>query len=132
MSDRPILERALRLQRQAAAEGFDWDRAEALLDKLAEELAELRAEVEAPQRDRLRLLDELGDVLFCIVNLARKLEVDAAQALAAANAKFEFRYGHVRAHLHELPPLGDPRRLERMESYWKLAKSLEKSRFRQG
>lgn len=120
-----VLHEALQLQREAALEGFDWSHAAELFDKLREEADELRAELDAPEIDPARVLDEMGDVLFCVVNLARKLGVDPAQALAAANEKFRRRYGHVRAHLDALPPLGDPARLDRMEGYWREAKRWE-------
>jgi uncharacterized protein YabN with tetrapyrrole methylase and pyrophosphatase domain len=115
----PLAE-ALRLQLAAAAEGFDWTDQGGLWDKLAEEIGELR---EAP--DTAGRLEELGDLLFMVVNLSRHLGVDAAAALAAANAKFSRRYSHVAQHLEQLPPLGDAARLQRMEALWQEAKKLE-------
>lgn len=112
---------ARRLQDEAAAEGFDWDDPGGLWDKLAEEVAELREAADAAHRH-----EELGDLLFMVVNLARHLGLDPQAALAAANAKFARRYGHVRAQLDTLPPLGDPARLVRMEALWQAAKQLEK------
>lgn len=116
----PLAE-ALRLQLAAAAEGFDWTDQAGLWDKLAEEIVELQQAPDAANR-----AEELGDLLFMVVNLSRHLGVDAVAALAAANAKFSRRYGHVRQHLPELPPLGDPQRLERMEQLWQEAKKLER------
>ena len=109
------------MQLAAAAEGFDWTDPSGLWDKLAEEIAELQQAPDAANR-----AEELGDLLFMVVNLSRHLGVDATAALAAANAKFNRRYGYVRQHLPELPPLGDPQRLERMEQLWQDAKKLER------
>jgi uncharacterized protein YabN with tetrapyrrole methylase and pyrophosphatase domain len=116
----PLAE-ALRLQRQAAAEGFDWTDPAGLWDKLAEEIGELQQAPDAANR-----AEELGDLLFMVVNLARHLEVEPAQALAAANAKFSRRYAHILKHLETLPPKGDPARLDRMEALWQEAKRLER------
>jgi uncharacterized protein YabN with tetrapyrrole methylase and pyrophosphatase domain len=116
------LRRAAAVQRQAARQGFDWPRGDARLwRKLAEEIGELRA----VQRDRRRAKDELGDLLFMVVNLARHLDLDATAALAAAIRKFERRYGHVMSHARTLPRRGDPRRLDAMEALWQEAKRLE-------
>lgn len=109
------------LQDEAALEGFDWPNLDPLWDKLAEEIAELR---EAVNESEPRMRDELGDLLFMIVNLARHLRIDPEIALAAANEKFRRRYAHVRAHRASWPPKGDPARLEVMESLWQEAKRL--------
>ncbi len=86
----PELSRALKLQKRAARVGFDWPNAEAVMAKLDEELGELN---EARSNgDHHDVQDELGDVLFVLVNLARKLDIDAAAALRHANAKFEQRF----------------------------------------
>ncbi|MGH8445474.1 MAG: MazG nucleotide pyrophosphohydrolase domain-containing protein [Solimonas sp.] len=114
---------ALRLQLEAAALGFDWRHLDELWDKLAEETGELQ---EAARQGPERTQDELGDLLFMAVNLARHLGVDASAALAGANAKFARRFAHVCAALERLPPIGDPRRLEEMEARWQDAKRLEK------
>lgn len=118
----PLAE-ALRVQLAAAAEGFDWTDPAGLWDKLAEEIVELQQAPDAANR-----AEELGDLLFMVVNLSRHLGVDAAAALTAANAKFSRRYGYIQERLSELPPLGDPLRLERMENLWQQAKKLEPSK----
>lgn len=118
------LRRAARVQRRAARQGFDWPPGDPRLwRKLAEEIGELRR----VRHDRARATDELGDLLFMVVNLARHLRVDAARALARAIAKFERRYGHVLRHARSLPPRGHPRRLARMEALWQEAKRRERA-----
>lgn len=111
------------LQEAAASEGFDWPDVAPLWDKIAEELGELREAVEQAQ-GAARRQDELGDLLFVIVNLARHLQVDPAAALAGANDKFRRRYGHVMAQAATLPPRGSAERLDRMEALWQEAKRL--------
>ena len=83
--------RALKLQKRAAAVGFEWPDVQPVLDKLHEEVEEVRAEF-AQGADPQRLLDEVGDVLFVAVNLARHAGVDPSAALRHANAKFERRF----------------------------------------
>ena len=118
------LREALRLQREAAVLGFDWRNLDELWAKLAEEAGELR---EAAAQGRARAQDELGDLLFMAVNIARPLGVDPEAALAGANAKFARRFAHVCADLERLPPIGDPRRLEEMEARWCEAKRAERA-----
>ena len=121
MSD--ALAEALRLQRHAADLGFDWRELDELWHKLAEEIAELQQAVTQGE-DAVR--DELGDLLFMAVNLSRHLGVDPDVALTAANAKFVRRFGLIESRLGQLPPLGDSRRLEAMETIWQEAKRREK------
>ena len=116
----PLAE-AMKLQRAAARQGFDWRETGDLWAKLAEEIAELRAARTRPQRK-----EELGDLMFMLVNLARHLGVEPAGALAAANRKFQRRYAHIRKHLRALPPLPDRRRLDAMEQLWQQAKRRER------
>ena len=85
------LQRAAKLQRRAARHGFDWPGAAPVLDKLREEAAELEHEI-AARAPRRRLREELGDVLFTVVNLARHLDVDAEGALIEASARFQTRF----------------------------------------
>ena len=87
----PALVRAAKLQRRAARVGFDWPEPVQVVDKIEEEIAEVRAELgRSASLDRLS--DEIGDLLFALVNLARHLEVDAEASLRQANAKFERRF----------------------------------------
>lgn len=83
----PALERAVKLQRRAARVGFDWPDADGPRAKVSEELAELDAE-----NDHARILEELGDLLFAVVNLSRHLKIEPEAALREANAKFERRF----------------------------------------
>ena len=95
----PALHRAHRLQDRAAGVGFDWPDAAGPADKVAEELVEVRAELDgsggAPDQAAARLEGELGDLLFAVVNLCRKSGVHASLALDKANAKFAARFGAV-------------------------------------
>jgi len=87
----PALARAMKLQRRARRVGFDWDHAAPVLDKIREEIEEVQAEFEqggSPER----LTDEVGDVLFAVVNWARHLGVDPETALRGSNRKFERRF----------------------------------------
>jgi len=94
----PALTRAAKLQRRAARVGFDWPDLPPVLAKLHEELDELKAAMEA-REGHARLTEELGDLLFSAVNLARHLDIDPEAALRAANAKFEARFRALEAAL---------------------------------
>lgn len=92
----PALLRAGKIGSRASSVGFDWPRAADVLDKIDEELAELRAALaESPAR----AADEMGDLLFSVANLARKLSIDPESALAAANDKFTHRFTAIEARL---------------------------------
>ena len=84
------LQRAIKLQKRAADVGFDWPDPGPVLDKFEEETAEIRDAIAQADSDAIE--DELGDLLFVVTNLARKLDVDPARALRRANAKFESRF----------------------------------------
>ena len=86
----PPLRRAVKLQKRAGRVGFDWPDSAPVLAKIREELDELEAELDPGDRDRLE--DELGDVLFAVTNLARKLDLDPDSALRRTNHKFERRF----------------------------------------
>ena len=90
----PALLRAAKIQRRAARIGFDWPDAGPVMEKVLEEIAELRTEIER-DAERAALEDELGDILFAVANLARKLEIDPEAALRRATAKFERRFRRV-------------------------------------
>lgn len=122
----PEWQRALKLQKRAAAVGFDWVTPGPVLDKLHEELDEVRHELDRGANPT-RLADEVGDVLFVGVNLTRLAGVDYSQALRGANAKFERRFRRMEAlaaadgtPLRDLP-------LDGQEGYWEKAKADDKA-----
>jgi len=118
----PALTRALKLQKRAARVGFDWHQASDVLDKFSEEVLELTEEMQAGSaQDRLQ--DELGDVLFTCVNLARKLNIDPETALRHGNAKFDHRFRMLEELLLEKGKSPEQSNLDEMESLWPLAKS---------
>ena len=121
----PDWRRALKLQERAATVGFDWPGPQPVLDKLAEEVDELRAEF-AQRGDRDRLEDELGDVLFVIVNLARHAKVDPAHALRRANAKFERRFRRMETLAHEAGEGLSGKSLAEQDALWDRAKAEER------
>ena len=120
----PALTRALKITSRAGRVGFDWPDAAHVLEKLEEEIAEVRAEL--PEADPVRLADEVGDILFVAANLARKLGLDPEACLRGANDKFSRRFTAVE---HSLATdglaLGDAS-LERMEAEWQTVKSIER------
>jgi ATP diphosphatase len=125
----PALSRAAKLTKRAARVGFDWPDAEAVLAKLEEEVAELRAELKAGAEavDRQALQDEVGDLLFVLANLARKLDLDPEACLRGANAKFEQRFAFIEQALAFEGKVPGDVGLERMEELWLMAKLAERS-----
>ena len=120
----PALTRAYKLTTRAARVGFDWPGPAEVLDKLEEEAAELRAEF--AEADKARLTDEVGDLLFVAVNLARKLDLDPETCLRHANAKFARRFTAVEARLAEGGKTPGDSTLEEMEAEWQEVKKGEK------
>jgi ATP diphosphatase len=116
----PSLLGAYRLTQKAAGVGFDWPTAEDVLGKLAEEAGELRAVL--AQGDKERAKEEMGDLLFTVANLARKLDLDPEAALAAANLKFRRRFEHVEEGLRERGKTAADASLEEMDELWDRAK----------
>lgn len=119
----PALNRALKLQRKAAAVGFDWPEPALVLDKIVEETTELRAELAAATPGRL--LDELGDLLFACVNLARHLNVDPEIALRRTNAKFERRFRRIETWLAETGRAPAQAKPAELDALWERAKAEE-------
>lgn len=129
----PEWQRAVKLQQKAAKVGFDWPSPAPVLDKLHEEIDEVRAEFDAVAADpgdaaaRDRLEDELGDVLFVCANLARHAKVDVGNALRRANAKFERRFRAMEAMAAADGGLaGKP--LDAQDRYWVRAKLAERDK----
>lgn len=123
----PTLVAAYRMTQKAAGVGFDWPDVTDVLEKLDEETAELRRALELPAGERraAEIEAEVGDILFTVANLARKLGVDPDAALARTNAKFRRRFGHVERRMAEDgPPLGEAS-LGEMDRLWEEAKGGE-------
>src|ERR1051325_3698953 len=116
----PALVEAQQIAARAAQAGFDWENADQVLEKLDEELAELA--VARRGESRAELEDEIGDLFFVLVNLARFVKVDPEQALRKANAKFRRRFGHVERELG-----GRKAEIDEMEALWRQAKAQETS-----
>ncbi|MEC9177681.1 MAG: nucleoside triphosphate pyrophosphohydrolase [Pseudomonadota bacterium] len=121
----PALLRAYKLQRRAARVGFDWPELAPVAAKVEEEWAELTAEIDNAG-DQARLTEEVGDLLFAVVNLARHLEIDPEAALRAGNAKFERRFRAVEDGCREKGRQMAGASLEDMEILWNAAKASEK------
>jgi MazG family protein len=121
----PALTRANKLGKRAALVGFEWPHVAGALDKLDEELGELRAEVAAAAGEA-EIQNELGDVLFCVVNVCRYLKIDPETALRGANAKFERRFGYVERRLREQGRRLGEATLEEMDRLWDEGKVMEK------
>lgn len=117
----PALMRAAKLQKRAAGVGFDWTETAAVLEKLKEEITELETEIASANAQGID--DELGDVLFSCVNLARHLQVDPEKALARSNDKFKRRFDAMEA----LASVDDFSQLtvEEMETLWSKVKLAE-------
>ena len=120
----PALSRAVKLQRRAARVGFDWRELAEVLDKVAEELEEVRAEVEADAGHE-RLRHEIGDLLLASSNLARFADIDPESALREANGRFERRFRRIEAWLAEQGGTPEQATLEEMEQLWRRAKEEE-------
>ena len=117
----PALLRAYEYGSRAAAVGFDWQRAEDVLEKIDEEVRELRDAVHA--QDRVE--EEMGDLLFAIANLSRKLGVEPESALRRANDKFRARFGAVEARVTGRGERLQDKSLEELEAEWQEVKRGE-------
>lgn len=124
----PALTRAAKLTKRAGRVGFDWPDAAAVLDKLEEEAGELRDELQktAETTDLAAIRDEVGDLLFVLANLARKLDVEPEDCLRGANRKFERRFGFIEQQLEIEGKTPADSTLERMEALWIEAKRRER------
>ncbi|OSQ37839.1 nucleoside triphosphate pyrophosphohydrolase [Thalassospira mesophila] len=121
----PALMRAEKLTKRAARVGFDWPDIEQVFDKLSEEIGELREELTAnPDPDRLE--DELGDMLFVMANLARKINVDPEVALRRTNLKFTRRFQFIEKELARNGKTAGQSSLEEMDTLWDAAKRHER------
>jgi tetrapyrrole methylase family protein / MazG family protein len=117
LNAQPALMEATEISKKAAGVGFDWPDVEGVLQKLAEEAQELRAAATPQERE-----EELGDLLFTIVNLARFWKLDPELALRQANRKFRSRFAHVEAAQRESGKAWNELELAQMEQWWQEAK----------
>ncbi len=118
----PALSRAVKLQARAARVGFDWATVPPILAKLQEEIAELQTEIDnnAPTA---KLQDELGDILFVVANLARRLDIDPETALRSTNDKFTQRFKFIETSLSQAGRDINNASLQEMEDLWQRAKT---------
>ena len=127
----PALVRAEKLQKRAARVGFDWPDAVDVLDKIEEEIRELRTAMAASDASAATTAsgigEEIGDLLFALVNLARRLDVDAETALRAANAKFTRRFRFIERSLADRDRNPKDATLDEMDALWDEAKARERS-----
>lgn len=117
----PGMSRAVKLQKRAARIGFDWPDMQQVFDKLDEELGELRAEIDQNGSSE-RQLDEMGDVMFVIANLARHMKIDPEQAARAGNQKFTRRFNDMEAQAKTLNKDMHDLTLAELETMWQTAK----------
>ena len=120
----PALTRAAKLQKRAARVGFDWRAAAEVLDKFREEVDELEREL-GDDENGDRIEDEIGDLLFTCVNLARKLKIDPETALRRGNAKFQRRFRHMERMLADQGRKVENTTLEEKEALWQRSKMDE-------
>ena len=116
----PAMQRSAKLQKRAANVGFDWPDVTPVLANMAEELEEIEQAFASGNKDHT--LEELGDLMFACVNMARHLKQDPEQVMRAANAKFERRFRFLETQLVEAGESLESVDLERMEAGWKAAK----------
>ena len=119
----PALTRALKLQEKAAKVGFDWKEAKPILDKIEEEIGELRQAIDGGLDADIE--DEFGDVLFALVNFGRHLKIDPEKALRGTNEKFRTRLHAVQRALEQNGSSLEAASLDEMEALWQRAKAAE-------
>jgi ATP diphosphatase len=118
----PLL-RAQKIQRQCSKVGFDWTEIPPVVDKIHEEIEEVLAEVNASEPNQQAVEEEIGDLLFAVVNLARHTSVNAETALIKANRKFEKRFRQVEQVIEEQGLSMESADMQQMEAAWQLIKS---------
>ena len=121
----PGLLKASRVTEKAARVGFDWERIDDIFAKIDEEVGELRAAI--GNQDRAEIEHELGDLLFTIANIARKIEINPEEALQSANRRFRSRFEHVERRLRQEGRDFSDSTLEEMEGLWSEAKVIERA-----
>ncbi|MEM1157541.1 MAG: nucleoside triphosphate pyrophosphohydrolase [Verrucomicrobiota bacterium] len=119
----PALMQAREYQKKAAKAGFDWDDPQGVLHKTREELDELEEALTSDNSDHAHIREEIGDLIFCLVNLSRHLEVDAEDACRHTNKKFRARFTYVEQKLNEQGKNVGTASLAEMEALWQEAKT---------
>lgn len=119
----PPLVKAVRMQEKARGVGFDWEKPEQVWDKVLEEMNELKAEVDG-NSDKEKMEDELGDLLFAIVNYSRFLKINPEDALERTNKKFKFRFQYLEKKAKELGKELSDMTLAEMDVFWEEAKRM--------
>jgi ATP diphosphatase len=120
----PALTEALKLQERAAKVGFDWSEAAPILDKIEEEIGELREALAENKPDKVK--DELGDLIFALVNIGRHVGAEPEQALRGTNTKFRNRFNYIETSLQASGETLVDASLERMEELWQAAKGIQR------
>ena len=120
----PAITRAAKIQKRAAMVGFDWSDVGEVIEKLEEEIAELKEALVEGHRDHIE--DEMGDTLFSVINLSRHLKIEPEKCLRRANNKFEQRFNFIEKSLAEKTKTLDQASAEEMEVLWNEAKKRER------
>lgn len=120
----PAMIRASKIQKRAAKVGFNWKQIDPILDKLQEEISELKAEI--PTANKTRITHEIGDMLFVICNIANYFHVNPEEALRSTNNKFERRFNYVEQELKKQDRTPEQASLEEMDGLWNEIRAQEK------
>ncbi len=123
----PALTRAYKLQKRCASVGFDWPDLTGCWDKVREEILEVEAEMATPQQDQVALAEELGDLMFALVNVVRKAGFQPETLLRSANQKFERRFRDVEKQLANQGKTPQQSDLAEMDALWDEVKRLHKT-----
>jgi tetrapyrrole methylase family protein/MazG family protein len=115
----PALMKAVKLQKKAAQVGFDWKKVEEIYDKVEEEIGEMK---EATGEEKI---NEIGDVLFAVVNVARFLKIDPEEALSRTNLKFKERFEYIEQQLNDTNKTFQDTTIEEMEQWWQQSKKIK-------
>jgi ATP diphosphatase len=126
MSSKTALSQAFDIQHSCARVGFDWESVPPVVDKVLEELREVSDEIAQTKVDPQRVEEELGDLLFAVVNLCRHLEVEPESALLQANEKFSGRFTQVEAFAQLQGQTLESMSMEQKELLWQRAKQATK------
>jgi tetrapyrrole methylase family protein / MazG family protein len=120
----PGLLEALKVTKKAAKVGFDWENAEQVFTKIEEEISELKDEITSGNADKIE--SEIGDILFAVVNLARKLEIEPETALKRTNRKFRRRFSYIESELKSQNKDVKQSNLEELDDLWERSKEFDR------